>query len=223
MFIVKRDRYKFKAMLNWIVKIFSRSFRTNARAYWEIPGNVFNAIVGSLLTKNSVEQRGDRNNARQNISVKDGRERGFNLLWDYLESYCGTPPSTIKSSRNRFNLSSGSGTEILRFKTTFMSCFNRFHSLFYINGVKRVPTNIVDLMNAEVLAFWYLFSGLYQEKHVYFLTEHLLDEDVALLISALRKQDIVATRHPVRGSEGYRIYIGSQYVDRFFKQIDPYI
>jgi hypothetical protein len=35
----------------------TRGYRTNARLFWEIPRSVYNAIIGSLLTKNSVESR----------------------------------------------------------------------------------------------------------------------------------------------------------------------
>ena len=203
-----------------------RGYRTNVRAYWEIPGNLFNAVLGSLLTKNSVELRtakdGVTKSARLVYSVSERRGVGFDTMWELLSCYCSTEPAIVDSVVNPFSVSGSKIGTTWRFKTTFMPCFTRFHELLYRDGVKRIPLNIADLMNAEVLAFWYHFSGLAYSNHAIFQTEGLHEEDVDLLISALRKMGIHSTKAAVKHSEGYRIMVAGAPCKRLFELISPF-
>ena len=41
----------------------------------------------------------------------------------------------------------------IHFKTLVFPCFNYYYDLFYKNGKKFIPDNIIELLNARVLAY----------------------------------------------------------------------
>lgn len=47
----------------------------------------------------------------------------------------------------------------LRFSTLSFPCFIYYYDLFYVNGTKVVPYNIVDLLTPRALAYWIMDDG----------------------------------------------------------------
>lgn len=111
-------------------------------------------------------------------------------LFSLFEVFIGTPPKQI-------NTRSASGDKeypSIRLKTLSLPLFNSLHTLFYTwipelgTWVKRVPSNIADLMNPIVLAFLIMSDGNYDagRNRVRIYTNSFTYEDTLSLSNAIR-------------------------------------
>jgi hypothetical protein len=68
----------------------------------------------------------------------------FTILFPYLSSF--------PYGNKRLNKETGN-MDYAFFNTMTLPCFNIFRDLFYVNGIKIIPSNIYDLLTPIALAF----------------------------------------------------------------------
>lgn len=108
------------------------------------------------------------------------------------------------------------------FNTYSLPCFNYYHELFYVNGVKIIPLNIGQLLTAESLAYWAMDDGCKHNSGFYFCTDSYTFTEVELLIKVLKENfDLNCTpQERIKGQ--YRIYIKTNSMEKFRSLVTPH-
>jgi len=139
-------------------------------------------------------------------------------LYTLYCDYCLSEPKFKKYYDKRTNKIYYS----IYFNTRMLSIFNYYHSLFYINGVKTIPSNIGELLTPIGLAYWAMDDGNKNKKNFYLNTDSLSLDEVQLLIKVLKDNfDLDCTFHVKRKGQ-YRIFIQVKSMDRFRSLVYPY-
>jgi hypothetical protein len=110
------------------------------------------------------------------------------------------------------------------FKTYSFTSLFWIYSLFYINGVKVVPSIIGDYMTPLTLAIWISDDGGWAGYGVKLSTHSFSLNDVELLVSVLKmKFDLNCTIQPVDSGKQHQIYIKADSVSTLRSLVLPYI
>jgi len=145
------------------------------------------------------------------------------LFWKYqkLKRWCRAEPHLVKFKDAR------SGKEYLqwRFQTLSNKIFTDLWKLFYRNGAKIVPKNIVEILKSPLsLAVWFMDDGgRRNDSYGLFLNTLSFSKlEQKRLSECLKKNFGINSRiHWV--ADGYRLYIPSSEAKRFCIIIHPYI
>jgi hypothetical protein len=78
------------------------------------------------------------------------------FLYRLFEPFVGTAP---RATQRKPDKRTGKTYDSLQFKTLAFPCFNHLRDLFYSQGVKIVPINIGELLDAVGLGFWIWDDG----------------------------------------------------------------
>lgn len=188
-----------------IVRKFSSSSRNFAkpgkrltnieRDTFSVTPNFHEVIIGSCLGDLFI--RRDKKNARlifkQGIVHKDYINHLFNLFSTY---------SNMEAPKHHEYLdkrTSKTYTSVV-FNTYSLPCFNYYHDLFYVNGVKRIPDNIGELLTPIGLAYWAMDDGTKRSNQFIFCTDSYTLSEVELLILVLKNNfDLNCTCQKVTG------------------------
>ena len=89
------------------------------------------------------------------------------------------------------------------------------YNIFYLNGIKHLPANLIDYLTPVSLAFWIMGDGYCRGSGVALCTDSFTLEEVELIISALYiKFGLRCTKfvHSERqsGRKNYRIYFRAE-------------
>jgi hypothetical protein len=105
-------------------------------------------------------------------------------LYDLFQIYCGMAPKTISRSPDK---RTGISYSSIYFRTYALPCFNELHNLFYVNGVKIVPSNIFELLTVEGLCYWICDDGSFCKRYriITLATQSFTLSEVELLIKVL--------------------------------------
>jgi hypothetical protein len=195
-----------------------------------------NLIVGLLLSdasidRNSKGQLQPRVRFGQNIQRK---ERTF-YFHDMMQPFVSAPPRIAPSTSKLRK--DGSFSDASLVFTLSSPVFQKFADLFYISygekvnqtwGHKVIRSELVDYMNAEVLAFWFAGDGCRQKdsKHMtkaYIRSTGLLNKsDLERLIQMIYfKFGFKPTIQ--KDKENYRLYILKKHTALFRSLIEPFL
>ena len=88
-------------------------------------------------------------------------------------------------------------------------CINFYHDVFYIQGKKKVPLNIIDYLTPVGLAFWISDDGSFHIRdHILILcTDGFTESGVDLLIEVLTKKFGLKCRKEKKKNMTFRIII----------------
>jgi hypothetical protein len=140
-------------------------------------------------------------------------------LYDLFKYCCGTGPRYIVQKPDS---RTGKVYSSITFSTYSLPCFNYYHELLYVNGVKRIPLNIGELLTARGLAYWAMDDGVKHSSGFTFCTNSYTLSDVELLIKVLKQNfDLNCTIHKYRKDQ-YRIYIKADSMGNFRSLVTPY-
>lgn len=187
---------------NWISE-FCNSYRSYALVIWGSQGSLgpsvglgrftkklniiiilppyyFSVIVGVILgdgwlTFGAAHVKNARLGFAQSLDH-------FEYLWHVfmiLSPYCNSYP--IFRHRTRF----GKSTFGLQFFTRSLSCFTELHSLFYVNGVKIIPSDIYNLLTPIALAHWIMGDGFKDGNGLVLCTNFYTIKDTVRLMNVL--------------------------------------
>lgn len=85
--------------------------------------------------------------------------------------------------------------DTIHFQTLTCSQFNKYHKMFYVNGVKVVPLDIRKHLTARGLAFGAMDDGSIHSPGFYLCTNCFTIPEVELLCHALAKNFWTYHRH----------------------------
>jgi len=118
---------------------------------------ILEALVGSLIGDSHLEKRGDRPGIR--AKFEQSREHGEYLIWLHnlfsLAGYCSLVlPQLITRVRDNGTFYS------YRFNTFSFSSFSWLYNAFYIDGVKCLPIDILEVyLTPFAIAIWFIDDG----------------------------------------------------------------
>lgn len=190
---------------------------TNAqRESFSVSPELHNIIIGLIL--------GDLYISRQYVNAVLRFEQGevhklyLIHLYDLFQDYCG---SDLKYSTRKPDKRTGKIYSRYTFNTYSLPCFNYYHDLFYVDGVKRIPLNIGDLLTARSLAYWAMDDGSKSRGNFNLNTHSYSLSEVELLIRVLKENfDLNCNCH--KHYDKYMIYVKSDSMDKFRALVTPY-
>jgi hypothetical protein len=123
------------------------------------------------------------------------------FVFNLLSHYCGNSP------RGTTGVRAGNIFYGLEFFTRSMPCITELHSLFYTNGVKRVPQNVYDLLTPVALAHVIMGDGSVQRYGILLCTDSYTVKDVVRLLNVLVVKFRIECTIRAHKKDQYRIYI----------------
>ena len=134
----------------------------------------------------------------------------FMFVYNIFKPYCQGPYYQF----NRFSKLTGpfSGYQ---FNTLVFPCINFYYDLFYRQGKKQIPLNIIDYLTPVGLAFWISDDGTFHNRdHILTLcTDSFSESGVDLLIDVLTKKFELKCRKE-RKNTSFRIVIVKSSMDK---------
>nr|YP_010846127.1 LAGLIDADG homing endonuclease [Cyathus pallidus]WEV87314.1 LAGLIDADG homing endonuclease [Cyathus pallidus] len=182
--------------------------------------NILSIIFGSLLGDGYAEQR---NKGTRINFYQEGSHTSY-LLWlhNYLAElgYCSTQIPLINTRLGQ----KGIVRKILRFRTWTYTSFNWVHELWYINGHKKVPSNIGDFLTPLALAIWIMDDGGKVSSGFKFSTNSFSYSDCLLLVKVLYDNFKLKASVQSAGKENqYIIYIWKESMPLLREIVLPYV
>jgi hypothetical protein len=180
-------------------------------------------IYGTLLGDSTMGLRQGEKIYSLKFEQKAANEEYVNHLYEIMEPYVGTPPAIRKNTNTGENKS-------VWFRTyrhsSFIFYFNLFYKIEEKNGklmaVKMVPKNIHKILNARVLAYWFMDDGTLSGPNYYFSTQGFQKHEVERLSHALKICfGIKSAVH--KDKKHWRIYINVESYVLFESLIMPYL
>lgn len=205
------------SIFHFNLKRFSMSLQD--RSKYEIPSgsHLEQMIFGLILGDGHIQRSGSRSvsgeragNRALNSRIRFGQstihESYFMWVYSFLKDYCSVPPY----SGSRLDKRTGAIHTALWFNTITLPCFNYFHDMFYVNGVKVLPSNIMAMLTPVSLAFLIMDDGYFhtRDKYMGLCTDSFTHSDVCILMEVLETKFGLSCRIEKKGSN-YRIIIKS--------------
>lgn len=162
-------------------------------------------LVGHLLGDGFITKSPGRNtNARFGFSQSGKKIEYFTKVFSNFKVLCtpDTIPHVKLFTTGDTNLSS------LNFWTIRLPCLNAYYELFYGNGKRIVPINIIDILSPIGLSYWIIDDGSKQNKGIHLNVYSFDEQSIERLLDTLRtKYSLVCTVHYHKAHAGVRIYI----------------
>ena len=181
-----------------------------------LPPQLFEISIGLALGDLHIYRTKTQNASfhfEQSIKNKEYLFHLFNLFKDY----CKSEPTI----RNRLDKVSGNPYSSIRFTTRQLSCFTQIHNIFYLNGIKIVPSNIEKYLTPVGLAYWAMDDGSKAGSGFYFNTHSYTLEEQELLKSILfSKFGLLCNIHKHKNQ--YKLYIIASSITKFRTLVIPY-
>lgn len=138
--------------------------RDNNRAIpWEVESMTRKqkaVIIGTLLGDGFLQKTG-KNNAR--LRLEHSLKQEDYLLWkiQILDNYFQSKPQYLE----RNNIKFGNSYQYIRAQSYSGSEFGKLLKLFYLNGVKVIPKEILNLLKDPLsLAIWFMDDGYFYPR-----------------------------------------------------------
>lgn len=181
-------------------------------------------IIGLLLGDLNVRKKSISHNAHLYF-VQGLIHEGYILhLYELFKDFCY---SATKYSDPKPDRRTGKIYSSVYFYTYSLPCFNKYHELFYVNGVKKIPLNIGDLLTPLALAYSIMDDGsLHKDNGLYLCTNAFTLEEVELLIKVLKDNfNLNATYHKYKAKDcfQYMIYISAKDLSKVQELVSKHI
>ena len=183
---------------------------------------VLDIIFGSLLGDGHAERRIIGNGTRLTF-YQEGTHVSY-LLWLHsLFSELGYCSSNVPEIQTRLG-SKGIVRKIIRFRTWTFSSFNWIHDLWYINGVKVIPSNIGDFLTPLALAIWIMDDGGKVNQGLKLSTNSYTYSECLFLVKVLYDNfNLKASVQSTGVSDQYQIYIWKESLPLLREIVLPYV
>ena len=185
------------------------------------PSHQLDVIIGSLLGDVRLECRskGIRASYTARLRVHHGDKQKEYVWWKYkmLKDLVSKEPREISWLNKKRNLKEVSWY----FHTKSLKNFGIIHEIFYKNGVKKFPTEILPIFSDQMLAVWYMDDGSKSYKSCYFNTQQLDISSQLNLILMFKKLGIKSSLN--KDKTYFRIRIATASVPILFGMIKKHI
>lgn len=186
-----------------------KNYLTRAeRTQFTLTAKLKDILIGLLLGDLHIEKR-SKSSLNVRLSFVQGLVHKDYLfhLYELFKMYSMMEPQTYKMPAHKVSGKEYSG---VRFQTITLPCFTEFYNLFYLNGKKVLPLNMVELLTPLGLSYWIADDGCWNKtgKYVILATNGFTLEEVDLLVSVLNdKWDLKS--YKCKQNSGYVIRIPS--------------
>jgi hypothetical protein len=162
-FFLFNSSFSLKKRIDFCSKISSDFFKTNSNSKkknrfsneykknYKLTVEQEESLIGIILGDGYIERKKFTHNTRLRLEQAYPKNEKYLLsLFSLFKSLTISEPKVIiRKPDKRTNKIYKS----IAFKTSAMFCLNKYHELFYKNGVKFVPDNIHELLTARGLAY----------------------------------------------------------------------
>lgn len=207
------------------IKKTSKSLTIKERLEFKIPffSYQFQALIGLILGDGHINQQksravssgvsrvGNRTcNSRFQFAQTTAHSEYLFFVFNVLANLCSAKPFFYSKYHKVFKQYNNG----YFFNTMTLPCFNYFRDIFYVDGIKIVPSNIYELLTPIGLAFWIMDDGTYHKRDHYLIlcTDNFTHNDVYRLIYVLENKFHLSCRTERKGSS-LRIAIKSKSMD----------
>lgn len=202
--------------LHSVNNLFKEQIRVYSSEAALLPLLTKEAIIGLILGDASLVRKYPNGNAYFKYAQSIKHEGYLNLVFSHLKPCCKMTSPTLGQAKLGNNTYG-----VLSFSTRSLPCFTELHILFYLNGIKVIPSNIADLLTPVGLAFWSMDDGSKCSHGFHLNTNAFSLDDLNLLLDVLRvKFNLTCSLHP-RG-KGNRIYISATSMSAFRALVTPH-
>lgn len=183
---------------------------------------VLDIIFGTLLGDGHAERRIKGIGSRLTF-YQEGVHVSY-LLWLHsLFSELGYCNSNVPKIQTRLG-SKGIVRKIIRFRTWTFSSFNWIHELWYINGVKVIPSNIGDFLTPLALAIWIMDDGGKVNQGLKLSTNSYTYSECLLLVKVLFDNfNLKSSVQSAGVPDQYQIYIWKESMPLLREIVLPYV
>jgi hypothetical protein len=145
------------------------------------------------------------------------------LLWLHNQiatrGYCNPTVPTIGKKLGK----KGKVRKTIRFATWTYTSFDWIYDLWYVNGVKEVPSKIGDYLTSLALAIWVMDSGVKSSGGLN-LINCFSYSDCLLLVQVLHKNfGLKAIIQSTSVSSQWRVYFPKESMADLRNKVDPFI
>lgn len=186
------------------------------------PSHQLDVIIGSLLGDARLECRskGIRASYTARLRVHHGHKQKEYVWWKYeiLKDLVSREPREITWVNKKRNLKEISWY----FHTKSLKNFGIIHEIFYKNGVKKFPADILPIFSDQMLALWYMDDGSNNQGSLTLNTHSFSLEDQKIIIDFLKEKyhlnpKLVKDRHQ------WKISIGRYDYNHFLSIVAPFV
>jgi hypothetical protein len=200
-------------LVNHLFKVKVRCFSSEAHSL-SLP--VKEVTIGLILGDASIVRKYANGNAYFKYAQSVKHAEYLNLVFSLLKPYCKMSSPTLGQAKFR-NQTYG----VLSFTSRSLPCFTELHTLFYLDRIKLVPSNIAELLTPVGLAFWSMDDGSKCSNGFHLNTNAFSIADLELLLNVLRvKFGLTCSLHS--RSRGHRIYISASSMSAFRALVTPH-
>lgn len=201
----------------YFYKFYSTKRLTNVqRNSFSVPQHLHEIIIGCSLGDLHIYR--EYTNSRLRFLQGLINEAYILHLYDLFEKYCSKGPTL---TNRKPDLRTGNIYTQVYFSTYCLPCFNYYYELFYVDGVKRIPLNIGELLTPVSLAYWAMDDGSKINSGLTFCTDSFSLSEVELLIGVFKENfDLNCTINKNKGN--YRIYVKADSMDKFRALVTPH-
>ena len=140
-------------------------------------------VIGSVLGDGYLRIAPRRSNAFLEINHSLNQKEYVDWKYEMLKNICASPPKVRRSNGER---------KAYRFYTRQSSELTRIYNLFYRNGQKIIPPDLI--LDPIILAVWFMDDGSKCRKSdIYLNTQKFNQEEQRILIHSLEKLKLKTT------------------------------
>jgi hypothetical protein len=188
-------------------------FSSKLRGICKIPVNLHSIILGVLLSDGWLYKN---KSSKTLLALK---QQNFEYLWfvyTKLAHYCRSLPRITSTNLN------GKRYPGVVFSTRVYPCFTEWYNIFYVDGKKRVPLDLYNMLTYEALAHWIMGDGTKSNKGLTLQTQSFTIQECVFIISILiYKFNLKCSIHMQRNQP--TIYISSKSMKKLQPLILPYM
>lgn len=176
-------------------------------------------LTGSLLGDGTM--RIGKNAQNANFKVEQGLKQKDYVFWKYqvFKEWVTTPPKISF----RYDEKRQPYAKSWWFRTICHPKLTLFHKMFYKNGIKIVPKNIVDLLDPLAMAVWVMDDGCLNRNIIDVSTYSFKLEEIKLLQKALFKKFALETNFFRDRDKGFRMYFRKRETQKLVPIISKFI
>ena len=176
-------------------------------------------LVGSLLGDGTLRVGKKALNA--NFKTEQGLKQKDYVFWKYevfKEWVTTSPKLSVRYDENRLPY-----PKSWWFRTVRHTKLTLFHKMFYKNGVKIVPKNIVDLLDPLAMAVWIMDDGCLNRNVIDISTYSFKLEEIKLLQKAIFTRFTLETNFFKDRDKGFRMYFRKKETQKLIPIISKFV
>ena len=184
--------------------------------------NILEILFGSLLGDGHAEYRSKGKGTRFTF-YQEGSHVSY-LLWLHdLLSESGYCSNRLPEIQTRLSVK-GKVRKIIRFRTWTYTSFNWIRSLWYVNNIKVVPSNIGAFLTPIALAIWIMDDGSKSNQGLKLSTNSFTYIECIFLTKVLYENfNLKASVQSAGVANQYSIYIWKESMPKLREIVLPYV